>query len=140
MTTTWSWIPNKSLGPIEIGSDIKTHIENLDAEYIEDFDDTTDWKTYYIEGAEVYAEAADDSVVSITAYVEFIYKGHNFIGMPTIQLDDVLECSPDEIGESVEDEDGEELTSFDYEKLGLQIWESKGIITSATCLTNEGFS
>jgi len=41
MIIKWNWIPNKSLGPIDIDSDIAIHVENLGATYVDDSTDRT---------------------------------------------------------------------------------------------------
>ncbi len=135
MNINWQWVPNKSLGPIIIDSKISDYFENLNVVRDETSTDSTDWDTYIVPANDVYIDVDGEDVVSITAYREFKYDGKNVIGMTTAQLEKVLGCTPDEVGEAVEYDDGDVKTSFDYFDLGLQIWASDEVITSATCLS-----
>lgn len=135
MNINWQWVSNKSLGPILIGSDITKYVESLGAIYDETSDDSTDWDTYVLPDYDAYIDVSGGKVVSITAYKEFIYNGKNVLGLTTMQLDQMLGCTADDIGEPVEYDDGDVKTPYDYFDLGLQVWASDGVITSVTCMS-----
>ena len=58
--------------------------------------------------------------------------------MNIIELVNILDCSADEVGESVIYDDGDIRTPYEYFDLGLQLWTSKQRVTSVSCLTYEG--
>lgn len=135
MTSDWLWTPNISLGPILIGSDLKKHIITLDAVYDESTNDSTDWDSYVMHDYDVYMDVSNGKVVSITSYSKFLYEGTNIVGATMTQLAYILGCAADEVGDPVEYDDGDVKISYDYFDLGLQVWTSDDVITSATCLT-----
>lgn len=135
MNINWQWIPNKSLGPVVIDSKISEYFKSLNVVRDETSTDSTDWDTYIVPGDDVCIDVAGEEVVSITAYLEFKYDGKNIIGMTTMQVEQMLGCTADEIGDAVEYDDGDVKIPFDYFDLGLQVWASDGVVTSATCLS-----
>lgn len=137
MHIDWNYVPNVSLGPIEIGSDIDDHVRTLGARYDESSADGSPWDSYVIPEHDIYIDVADGRVISITGYKVTSFKDHNLIGMSLIHLGEVLGVTADEVGDPVEFDDGDVKTSYDYFALGLQIWVSNGIVTSATCLSYE---
>lgn len=133
MKESWIWIPNKSLGPITIGSPVEAYINKLGFSCDEDSDDSTE--CYVDKSGDIYIDALDGLVESITSYREFYYKHVNLIGSSILELGTLIGKVADEAGESVEFEDGDVKSCYDYFDLGLQVWASRGIITSASCLT-----
>ena len=137
MSIYWKWIENKGLGPISIGSNISKYIKSLKVERDEASEDSTGWDTYVVPGNDIYIDVAGEHVVSITAYLEFICDEENIIGMTMTQVEQALGCAADEAGDAVEYDDGDVKIPFEYFDLGLQIWASDGVVTSATCLSYE---
>jgi hypothetical protein len=135
MKELWTWVPNKRLGPVAIGSAIEIYIDQHGFAYDEDSDPNDEWISYADKSGDVHIDTEDSLVVSITAYREFHYKHLNLIGANIIELGAILGQIADEVGEAVEFEDGDVKSCYDFTELGLQIWASRGIITSATCLT-----
>ncbi|WP_218939149.1 hypothetical protein, partial [Pseudomonas nicosulfuronedens] len=80
-----------------------------------------------------YINTEDGLVVSITSYRDFWYKGLNFIGANIIELGTLLKQVADDTETTVAFDDGDVKSCYDFTDLGLQIWASRGIITSATC-------
>jgi hypothetical protein len=138
MNVMWDWLPNIRLGPVVLGENIDIYINSLNV-YLEDEeqDDMTDWVRYVVPDVDIYIDVENGKVVSVTSYGEFIYKGKNIIGMNVIDLDRILGCAADEVGGSVVYDDGDRRTPYEYFNLGLQVWTSKNIITSGSCLTYE---
>jgi hypothetical protein len=135
MKELWAWEPNKSLGPVAIGSAIEIYIDQHGFAYDEDSGPNDEWISYADKSGDVYIDTEEGLVVSITAYRDFYYKHLNLIGANIIGLGALLGQVADEVGEAVEYEDGDVKNCYDFTELGLQIWASRGIITSATCLT-----
>ncbi|MEP3243981.1 MAG: hypothetical protein ABJN40_14945 [Sneathiella sp.] len=138
MTLKWNWIPNKSLGLIEIGIGIDHYVKKLNATYIAEPPDATGWEAYEISEFEINIAVSDGEVVSITSYKEFLYKEYNLIGLELKALDTLLGCSADEIDGPVEYDNGDVTMCYDYDALGLQIWMQNNTVHSATCMTYEG--
>lgn len=136
MSCDWEWIPNRSLGPVSIGSRIESYIE-IFALVKEESADATRWDTYIFPSFNTYIDTEDGEVVSITAYKEFFYKGQNLIGASIVKLGNLLGVKPDEIGQPVEYDDGDIKTPYEYFDLGLQIWVSNSCVTSASCMSYE---
>lgn len=135
MKSLWEWKPNTSLGPIEVGSKIDVYVASLGFVYDEDSDPEDEWVSYVDKSGDIYIEVSGGLVVSVTSYREFYYKNSNIIGRTIIELGALLGCVADEIGSAVEFDDGDIKNSYDYFDLGLQVWASQGVITSATCLS-----
>lgn len=131
----WTWVPNKSLGPVTIGSAIEIHIDQHGFSYDESSDPKDDCGSYIDKTGDTYIDTEDGVVVSITSYREFRYKGLNFIGANIIELGALLGQVADDAETTVEFDDGDVKSCYDYKDLGLQIWASRGIITSATCIS-----
>lgn len=142
MKTIWDWIPNTSLGPVKIGSAIDAYIAFLGFVYDENSDPEDEWVSYVDKSGYVSIDTSGGLVVSITAYREFYFKGSNIIGLTIIELGALLGHLADEVGGAVEFDDGDVKNSYEYFSLGLQVWASQGVITSATCLSydDEGLS
>lgn len=134
MKELWTWIPNESLGPVTIGSAIEIHINQHGFSYDEDSDPKDAWVSYVDKTGDTYVYTEDGLVVSITSYREFWYKGLNFIGANIIELGALLEQAADDTDTTFEFDDGDVKSCYDFTDLGLQIWASRGIITSATCI------
>ena len=137
MNELWTWEPNKSLGPVAIGSAIEIYIDQHGFVYDDDSAPNDEWISYADKSGDVYIDTEDGLVVSITAYRDFYYKHLNLIGANIIELGALLGQVADEGGEAVEFEDSDVKRCYDYIDLGLQVWASRGVITSATCLTYE---
>ncbi|WNF48445.1 hypothetical protein RHP75_08540 [Pseudomonas sp. SG20056] len=135
MNILWDWTPNKSLGPVKIGSSIDAYILSLGFIYDEDSDPADGWVSYIDKAGDVYIDVSDGLVVSITSYGEFYYKSLNLIGATILELGALVGRVADEVGSAVEFDDGDIKNSYDYFDLGLQVWASQGVITSATCLS-----
>ncbi|MCP1625406.1 hypothetical protein [Pseudomonas nitroreducens] len=133
MKELWSWEPNKSLGPVAIGSAIEIYIDQHGFAYDEDSDPNDEWVSYADKSGDVYIDTEDGLVVSITAYRDFYYKHLNLIGANIIELGALLGQVADDTETTVEFDDGDVKSCYDFTDLGLQIWASRGIITSATC-------
>lgn len=137
MKELWTWEPNKSLGPVAIGSAIEIYVDQHGFAYDEESDPSDTWISYTDKSGYVRIDTEDGLVVSITAYRDFYYKHLNLISANIIELGAILGQVADEAGETVEFEDGDVKCCYDYTGLGLQVWASRGVITSATCLTYE---
>lgn len=135
MSIIWNWIPNESLGPVKIGSNINAYIKFLGFTYDEDSDPADEWISYVDKAGDIYIDTSEELVISITSYREFHYKNLNIIGATILELGALLGRAADEAGGAVEFNDGDIKDCYDYFELGLQVWASKGIITSATCLS-----
>tara|TARA_R110000787_G_scaffold1497_7_gene6284 strand:- start:3058 stop:3480 length:423 start_codon:yes stop_codon:yes gene_type:complete len=138
MKMMWDWVPNQRLGPIEIGISVETYVGQLGAQLLAEIDDSTGWDSYYIPHHDVYINAEDGEVVSISAHKSFYYGIKNVLGMTIEQLEALLGCKADEIGNSVEYEDGDIQTPYDYSELGLVAWVSQDVIVNVVCTTYEG--
>ncbi|RLA51907.1 MAG: hypothetical protein DRR42_09045 [Gammaproteobacteria bacterium] len=136
MSYEWEWFPNRSLGPVTIGSNIEIYIANL-ALVKDESTDATGWDTYILPDFEIYIDVEDGKVISITAYREFLYKGRNLVGTNLIELDGLIDAKADEVGQPVEYEDGDIKTPYEYFGLGLQVWVSKNRVTSISCMSYE---
>ncbi|MFR0691319.1 hypothetical protein ACLUTX_18115 [Enterobacterales bacterium AE_CKDN230030158-1A_HGKHYDSX7] len=135
MKALWTWIPNKSLGPITIGSDIEIYVDQYGFSYDESSDPKDKWSSYIDKSGDTYINTEAGLVVSITSYRDFWYKDLNFIGANIIELGAHLGQVADDTETTVEFDDGEVKSCYDFTDLGLQIWASRGIITSATCIS-----
>jgi hypothetical protein len=133
MKELWTWIPNKSLGPVTLGSAIELHTNQHEFSYDEDSDPKDDWSSYASKTGDIYIDTEDGVVVSITSYRDFWYKGLNLIGANIIELGARLGQVADDTETTVEFDDGDVKNCYDFTDLGLQIWASRGIITTATC-------
>lgn len=132
--SSWSWIPNEGLGPVKFECDINVYIKKLGALLdLSDEPDSTNWVQYHLPDREVFIDVESNKVVSILCYDEFLYKGNNLIGMRVADVDKLIECSPDEIGEPVIYDDGDVQTPYEYMSLGLQIWFSNNQAVSISC-------
>lgn len=132
-TELWTWVPNKSLGSVAIGSAIEIHIDQHNFSHDEVSSSKDDWSSYVDKTGNTYINTEDGLVVSITSYRDFWYKGLNFIGANIIELGALLGQVADDTETTVEFDDGDVKSCYDFTDLGLQIWASRGIITSATC-------
>jgi len=136
MTIKWEWVPNKSLGPILIGADIRTYIKDFNATIDKNMgDDLTGWDSYDLLDYEIRIDAENNKVLSITSYKEFLFRKRNAFDLSVSQFIKLLECSPDEIGDNVEYDDGDIKTPYEFFEIGLQVWASNSVITSITCMT-----
>lgn len=135
MSNTWIWVPNISLGPVTIGSRIDTYINQLGFTYDELSDPNDEWVSYTNRVGDIRIDTENQLVVSITSYRDFNYKNLNLIGSTILELGALLGQVADEAGTTVEFDDGDVKSCYDYFDLGLQVWASRGIITSATCIT-----
>ncbi len=118
-----------------MGEGIAMYVSSLGAFVPEDHESSIDWVRYSIPDYDVCIDVEDKIIVSVTSYSEFLYKGLNLIGMNIIELGQALDCTADEIGETIEYDDGESKTPYEYFGLGLQIWVSEGEVVSASCLS-----
>ena len=133
----WEWIPNKSLGVVCIGDNIKEHKQKLklkkdhcDAwlkKYQENYEES-----YDLPNLETTIFVEHNIVFSITSWEEFNYKGVNLIGQKFSDLENILNCTPDD-EESFDLDEGGIQRAYDYDDLGLQIWVRDSVIESATC-------
>jgi hypothetical protein len=134
MNTVWEWVPNSSLGPIKLGDQISSYIQNLHLSNDGAEDDATNWIGYKLSNVDIYIYVENGIIVSITSYDEFIYKDKNIIGMKVNQLSEILGCEPSELGKPVLFDDGDIQTPFEYFHLGLQLWVSNEIVVSASIM------
>ncbi|MFT4928827.1 MAG: hypothetical protein ACI8WB_004947 [Phenylobacterium sp.] len=136
MSNFLTWEPNEGIGPIRFGGDINHYIELLKLVIDpDDAPDKTGWIQYQIPGKEVFIDAEADKVESVLCYKEFFFKNQNLIGMKVIDLDIVLNCHADEIGDSILYDDGDLQTPREYFSLGLQVWSSDNVVVSISCCT-----
>lgn len=133
MKEPWTWIPNESLGPVTIGSAIEIHIDQHGFSYDEGSDPNDEWISYVDKTGDTYINTEGGLVVSITSYRDFWCRGLNIIGANIIELGALLGQVADDTETTVEFDDGDVKSCYDFTDLGLQIWASRGIITSATC-------
>ena len=136
MNIVWNWLPNIGLGPISLGSLISSYIEIYKLEIDEEDVDDTGWLQYKFPTKEIYIQVdiSTNLVESILSYDDFYYKGKNIIGIGLDELEILLRCKPDEIGESVVYDDADVQTPYDYISIGLQVWTSNSKIVSASCV------
>ncbi|WP_440056712.1 hypothetical protein ACSLBF_17685 (plasmid) [Pseudoalteromonas sp. T1lg65] len=132
----WHWIPNKSLGNINLGESLSS-VKSKHSLLGHEADPITGWATYYIKNDDVYVDCEDDTVVSITSFKNFTHLGKNCIGINIIELGAILGVLPDEIGDPVEYDDNDIKVPREYFDLGLQVWTTNNIVSSMTCLTYE---
>ena len=128
MSIFLTWQPNEGIGPIRFGGDINHYIELLKLVIDpDDAHDNTGWIQYQIPGKEVFVDVEADKVESVLCYKEFFFKNQNLIGMKVAELEVVLNCLVDEIGNSILYDDGDLQTPREYFTLGLQVWSSGNV-------------
>jgi len=140
MSISCDWVPNIRLGQIFLGEDINVYVNNLGAILQDEekgSDDCTSWVSYALPDPDVFIDVENQKVVSITSYRDFIYKNKNLIDMSIIELEDVLGCSADEVGETIFYDDADQKTPYEFFDLGLQVWVSEKRVVSISCLTYE---
>lgn len=127
------------MGPINLRENITLYKKTLGAilslSQLED--DVTDLITYEIPGEDTYIDTENGLVVSVSTYKSCIYRGKEIIGMTQDDLENLLECQPDEIGESVLYDDGDVQTPLEFFELGAQVWVANGIVTNISVLNYE---
>jgi hypothetical protein len=141
MNIIWVWVPNSSLGPIRLGDQINSCIQNLHLSKDDDAeDDVTNWIGYKLPDVDIYIYVENEIIVSITSYENFFYKNKNIIGMQVDQLSEILDCEPSEQGKPVLFEDGDIQTPFEYFHFGLQLWVSNEVVMSASIINGRSES
>jgi len=129
----WNWYPGLGLGPFKLNDDINKYVStyNLTKELEEV--DVTGWITYNVPNRDISLDVEDSLIVSICSYDYFCFKNKNLIGMKIKTFVELLSIFSYEIGESVEYDDVDIQTAYEYDELGLQVWESQGVIVGAAC-------
>lgn len=137
MSQSWEWVPNRRLGPFELGVPISHYVERFGAVREPDDPDRSpleDWISYSLPGSDAYLCAEDDLLVSVTAHADVSFQGTELIGLTLAELERVLGCKADETGEPVLYDDGDIQTPHDFFDHGLQVWTRDGRVISLSCL------
>lgn len=129
----WNWFPGLGLGPFKFNSNISDYLDTYRLEKELEEVDITDWITYEVPNTEISIDVEDGLVASISSYDFFCYKNENLIGMQLNKLLELMSPHKYEVGETIEYDDGEIQTAYEFDDLGLQVWESVGLIVGAAC-------
>ncbi len=131
----WQLVPNISLGPFVIGTKIDDYVARFGARLEEESDaDLTGWQNYSLPHSDDYLCAEDGLLVSATARGGVTYKGAELVGLTIADLESLLGCCADDIGDAVEYDDGEVQTPYDFNDLGLQVWTVDDKVVTVSCL------
>jgi hypothetical protein len=136
MNVEWEWIPNKSLGDVCIGDNIEQHKQKLKLKKViyderirknqKEYEET-----YELPNLETSIYVEHKIVTGVTSWEEFKYNGVNLIGQKFSDLENILNCTPDDENQLDIWDDGVR-TEFNYDGLGLQIWILKGVVELAS--------
>lgn len=130
----WIWKPNSSVGLIKLGDKIEEYLDKFGLILLDEHLDATGWIRYKAPDIDTYIDTEDGVIVSISSYETFLFNNKNLVGMDVKDLNKVLGCSPDEIGNQVIYEDGDVQIPYEYSDLGLQLWISNGKVALASCI------
>lgn len=83
---------------------------------------------------EISLDVENGLVVSIFSHDHFCFKSENLIGMKVTYLLELMSSAEHDDGETTEYADGEIQTVYEFDELGLQVWESNGVIVGAACI------
>jgi len=129
----WNWHPGIGLGPFKFNENIERYINDYALKKDLEEVDVTEWITYEVPETEISLDVEGGLVVSISSYDYFCFKNENIIGMKISKLLGLIPSLKHEIGESTEYDDGEIQTAYEFDDIGLQVWESDGVIVGAAC-------
>ena len=73
---------------------------------------------------EISLDVENGLVVSIFSHDHFCFKSENLIGMKVTYLLELMSSAEHDDGETTEYADGEIQTVYEFDELGLQVWES----------------
>ena len=129
----FEWIPTVRVGPVHLGDTIEKYLENLPIRACPDPFDESEFLCYaYGEEEEPsYFLDEEDRIWNIVCFDALIYQGTDLIGLPIERVIELVGVAPDEYGEAEEDVDGEVRIPVEFDRLGLQLWLSDNIASSA---------
>lgn len=129
----WNWHPGIGLGPFKFNEYIERYVDTYKLKKDLEELDNTEWITYEVPNTEISLDVEGERLVSISSYDYFCFKNKNLIGMKLSVFLDLMPSSEYEVGERTEYDDGEVQTAYEFDDVGLQLWESDGVIVGAAC-------
>jgi hypothetical protein len=117
-------VPFEGVGKFSLNKSIQVYLENFHFE-IEDFskDKYAPSIHYILSHPDITLFVENDIINSISCYEELIYKGRNLINLTLDQFISITEEYYTEVDELNFDDDDIPQYVYEFENLGLQVWE-----------------
>lgn len=134
------FVPFQSIGFFQLGGNISQYKDLLSDWEFEPIDEYG--KEYYKSSDENLMIAVRNQIIeSIFCYKEVLYNNTNLIGLSIQEFKDLLNVEP--IGDiekyDFEDDNYPQFV-YEFERIGLQVWEKNGVIVTVIAGSKENYS
>ena len=127
LVDSWQWVPGKSVGPFQFGSDANLVIEQFGLRKLEPDCSIADWNSYEIPGCESRISTEDNKISSVSCWDSLYYNERDILNMSLIEARALF--GTEEGVKSI----GKDAMVLFYDSMGLTLFFDGEWIESAIC-------